>query len=69
MEKKLVTEIKSALHEWYGNNPENSPDLPRIINKMHFVRIKTLLDNTKGTIAFGGETNENDLYIAPTVVG
>ena len=40
----------------------------RIVNHRHFHRIKGLLDRTAGEIVFGGETNENDKYIAPTIV-
>ena len=32
------------------------------------MRIKGLLDNTRGTVILGGETDIGDRYIAPTVV-
>lgn len=35
---------------------------------MHFNRLKGLLEKTSGTIAFGGQTDEFKLFIAPTVV-
>lgn len=54
--------------EFYPNGSAASPDLAHIINKSHFDRIKGLLDRTSGTIAFGGETDESRLFIAPTVV-
>ncbi len=47
-------------------NPKNSPDFPRIINKSNFNRLKSLLKNE--TIVFGGEVEENDNYIAPTLI-
>ena len=34
----------------------------------HAQRIKDLLDNTKGTIVFGGDTDVENRYIAPTLV-
>ena len=40
----------------------------RMITPQAFKRVKGLLDNTKGTIVFGGETDEATKFIAPTVV-
>ena len=34
----------------------------------HFKRTKSLLDNTKGKVILGGETDETQKFIAPTVV-
>jgi aldehyde dehydrogenase (NAD+) len=50
---------------------DQSPYLPRIVNARHFQRIKGLLDEAvaKGAkIEFGGQANEADLFIAPTIV-
>ena len=33
-----------------------------------FRRLKSLLDKTSGTIAVGGQTDEKDLFFAPTIV-
>jgi acyl-CoA reductase-like NAD-dependent aldehyde dehydrogenase len=38
------------------------------VSSRHFVRVKGLLDNTKGTIVFGGESDADTKYIAPAVV-
>ena len=58
------------MKEWYGDGDvQKFPDLPRIVNKRHFQRIKKLLDSTKGTIVYGGKSDEADLWIEPTVVG
>jgi aldehyde dehydrogenase (NAD+) len=40
----------------------------RLITPQAFNRVKALLDSTKGTIVFGGETDEATKFIAPTVV-
>jgi aldehyde dehydrogenase (NAD+)/aldehyde dehydrogenase (NAD(P)+) len=40
----------------------------RLITPQAFKRVKGLLDNTKGKIVFGGETDEATKFIAPTVV-
>jgi acyl-CoA reductase-like NAD-dependent aldehyde dehydrogenase len=36
IQSKIIHEAKSILLEWYGENPQNSPDLCRIINDVHF---------------------------------
>ena len=53
---------------FYPDGPRNSPSFSRIVAEHHAVRIKGLLDNTRGTVILGGETDVADRYIAPTVV-
>ncbi|WP_144892016.1 aldehyde dehydrogenase [Flavobacterium tiangeerense] len=58
----LIQEIEKAL----GTNPEQSPDFARIVNLKNWQRLKDLLDNE--TVLFGGQTNKDSLYIAPTLL-
>jgi aldehyde dehydrogenase (NAD+) len=47
----------------------SSPDaFGRMVTPQAFKRVKGLLDNTKGKIVLGGETDEATKFIAPTVV-
>lgn len=69
VETKFVEKAKKVIAEWYGSDPQTSPDLTRIINKPNFLRLQKLLKETNGKVAVGGDTNEADLYIAPTIVG
>ena len=62
----LVKEIKTVLENYYGDNPETSDSYARIINKKHFDRLTNLMQ--KGNILFGGQTNPETLYIAPTLI-
>ncbi|MFP2994958.1 aldehyde dehydrogenase [Spongiivirga sp. MCCC 1A20706] len=55
-------EIKNA----YGENPKNSPDYPRIINKKNFERLEKMLVGEQ--IAVGGTTDASENYIAPTII-
>jgi aldehyde dehydrogenase (NAD+) len=69
--ESLISELRKSLRKLYGENPQQSPDLARIIHVRHFHRITRLLEDAleKGaTIAFGGKTDEKDLYIEPTVL-
>jgi hypothetical protein len=42
--------------------------MSKLISHEAFGRVKGLLDNTKGTIVIGGETDKAANFIAPTVV-
>lgn len=67
-EEELVNQIKKSLVEFYGASAQTSHSYGRIINQNHFRRLKRMLENTKGQVVLGGDTQEDDLYIAPTVV-
>ena len=60
--KHLITEINKA----YSENPQLSPDFCRIINKKNWSRLTELLENQ--TILHGGISNEDDCYLAPTLI-
>lgn len=63
---KLTEAIKQCVRDFYGDDPKQSPDLARIINQKQFDRLQGLLSD--GEIILGGETDAEDLYIAPTMV-
>ncbi|MDJ0593014.1 MAG: aldehyde dehydrogenase [Pleurocapsa sp. MO_226.B13] len=63
---QLIEAIKQCLRDFYGDNPKESPDLARIINAKQFNRLQGLLSD--GEIVLGGETDAEDLYIAPTLI-
>ena len=62
----LVNALQKCLQEFYGENPANSPDYARIIHQKHFDRLANLLQS--GEVIIGGETNREQLYIAPTLL-
>jgi aldehyde dehydrogenase (NAD+) len=64
--QKLLDQIKVYLRKFYGEDPQKSPDYGRIINKRQFDRLAALLD--KGDKVVGGQTDPDDLYIAPTLL-
>jgi aldehyde dehydrogenase (NAD+) len=65
-EEELVRELAKCVQEFYGPDPKASKDYARIVNARHHRRIARLLDD--GEPAFGGEGDEQDRYIAPTVL-
>jgi len=80
----FVEGIKNACIRSYGVDPKVSPDYGKIVSKNHFMRIKNLVnatvskaaDNESTTsettktekIEFGGDMDEESLYIAPTII-
>ncbi|XP_018416957.1 PREDICTED: fatty aldehyde dehydrogenase isoform X2 [Nanorana parkeri] len=63
---KLLEKIKDTIKEYYGENPKESPDYERIVNKRHFKRVLALLEGEK--VAIGGQHEEDTCFIAPTVL-
>ena len=58
--------LEQAITQLYGEDPEQSPDYPRVINRDHFDRLSTLIDPEK--VITGGQTNAESNYIAPTIM-
>uniref|UniRef100_A0A4X1SXJ3 Aldehyde dehydrogenase n=1 Tax=Sus scrofa TaxID=9823 RepID=A0A4X1SXJ3_PIG len=63
---RLLPALQSAITRFYGDDPRASPDLGRIINHKHFQRLRGLL--SCGRVAIGGQSDDSDRYIAPTVL-
>ncbi|XP_057584177.1 aldehyde dehydrogenase family 3 member B2 isoform X2 [Hippopotamus amphibius kiboko] len=66
MQARLLPALQSAITRFYGEDPQSSPDLGRIINEKNFQRLRGLL--SCGRVAIGGQSDESDRYIAPTVL-
>ena len=67
---ELIEQIGNTIREFYGADPQLSPDYARIINDRQFARLVGLLDEgrTEAEIVIGGEIDAAQRYIAPTVV-
>ncbi|MBK8601174.1 MAG: aldehyde dehydrogenase [Flavobacterium sp.] len=66
IKEQLVTYLQEEITTAYGENPELSPDLARVINQKNFQRLERLLKEQE--IITGGKLNENELYISPTLI-
>ena len=63
----MISKIKLA----YGNNYNaqlQSDSLARIINEIHFNRLIKIIDENKDAIIFGGESDDNQYFIQPTLI-
>jgi aldehyde dehydrogenase (NAD+) len=63
---ELLELIRKYISRFYGDDPRQSPDYARIITAKHFDRLRALLE--KGEVRIGGQSDPQDLYIAPTVI-
>ncbi len=62
----LVVKMRRAIIDFYGANPQESPDFGRIVNEWHYQRLSRLLAD--GRLVAGGEREAKAHYIAPTIV-
>lgn len=63
---EFIGYLKKYIKEFYGDNPLENENLGKIINQKHFLRLKNLM--TDMTIAHGGQSQEETLKIAPTIL-
>ena len=66
IKSKLIEALKDEIVLAYTEDTESSQDFARIVNHKNWKRLTSFLENQ--TIIFGGKTNENDNYIAPTLL-
>jgi len=62
----LLKEIAKSIETFYGNEPIRDPDYGRIVNERHFRRLAAYLKD--GRIVQGGQIDETELKIAPTLL-
>jgi aldehyde dehydrogenase (NAD+) len=66
MKSHFVEFLKKEITKAYGENPKESPDFARIINKKNCLRLMNLIE--PGKVIFGGDSDIEDNYIAPTLI-
>ncbi|XP_052799534.1 aldehyde dehydrogenase family 3 member B1-like isoform X3 [Mya arenaria] len=64
---ELVEKIKKTLGDFYPDGPAKSPDYCRLVSDRHYQRVKKNLEGG-GTVALGGDSNDAERFIAPTVL-
>ncbi|XP_067363062.1 aldehyde dehydrogenase family 3 member A2-like isoform X2 [Channa argus] len=66
IQSRVVEEIKKSIKEFYTDNPKSFEDYGRIVNQRHFKRVMALMEGS--TVAVGGDSDESQCYIGPTVL-
>lgn len=65
----LLKAFNKVIVEYYGTNPQKSESYGRIVNTRQFDRLKKMIDAVDpSTVVIGGQTDRDDLFIAPTIV-
>lgn len=67
IKEKLVNELVKAVKKFYPEINSKS-NYTHLIHDRAFERIAGLLENTKGDIVIGGETDSASRFIAPTII-
>jgi acyl-CoA reductase-like NAD-dependent aldehyde dehydrogenase len=65
--QELVMRLKEAIEKFYGRNPRECRDYPRIVSHRHFDRLENLMRN--GEPLAGGPADRGVRYIPPTILG
>jgi aldehyde dehydrogenase (NAD+) len=64
---RLLELLTSTLRDFYGVDPKSSVDFGRIVNARHHQRLMKLLSGS-GTVVVGGQGDEAERYLAPTIL-
>ncbi|XP_057420094.1 aldehyde dehydrogenase family 3 member H1-like isoform X2 [Lotus japonicus] len=66
----LINALKEELEQFFGKDPLESKDMSRIVSPSQFARLVKLLDEDKVSdkIVLGGQKDEKQLKIAPTII-
>lgn len=62
----LIREMKYSIQEFFGDDPQQSKDLSRIVSDRHFDRLVSMMDGVK--TLHGGRTDAEFRYVEPTLV-
>lgn len=62
----LLKALKAEIIRMYGENPQQSPDYARLVHQNHVTKMKALLKGQH--VLFGGDMDENDRYVGPTLI-
>ena len=64
----FIEELKNAMKEFFPEGVKSSQDFGRIVSGRQWSRLKKMVDESNGKILIGGEMDENERFIAPTVI-
>lgn len=65
---QFIQLLRKTIKDFYGKDLQKSPDYGRIINQKQFDRLKQLIRHEGAHIVSGGNMDESDLYIEPTIL-
>jgi len=67
--EQLLQKMTALLKQFYGEDPQTSPDYARIVSERHAKRVSSYLEELeKSNILVGGKIDLENKYIAPTIL-
>ncbi|MDR2410321.1 MAG: aldehyde dehydrogenase [Bacteroidales bacterium] len=66
VKEELIRKIIKTIKDMFGENCRESKYYPRIVNAASVKRLQRLMQN--GDIVYGGDVDEEDRYISPTII-
>lgn len=66
VKNELLEKLIYYIRQFYGDQPEKSPDYPRIVRREAVERLERLMQ--KGKIVYGGKILPEENYISPTIL-
>ncbi|XP_018604672.1 aldehyde dehydrogenase family 3 member B1 isoform X1 [Scleropages formosus] len=64
---QLLQALRNCLHQFYGPDPRESRCFGRLVSTENFICVRDLIWKS-GKVEIGGQVNEAERYIAPTVL-
>jgi aldehyde dehydrogenase (NAD+) len=68
VEEELVGLLADEVRTRFGKDPRQSTDYGRIVNAGHALRLSQLIDAGGFEVVVGGDADEEERYVAPTVL-
>ncbi|CDO77357.1 hypothetical protein BN946_scf184787.g6 [Trametes cinnabarina] len=67
-QETFVAAVQDVYKSFYPDGPKNSDSFARMASEARAARLKRLIDETRGTIVFGGDVDIPQRYVGPTLV-
>lgn len=67
-EQEFLDKVKKQITQFYGEDPQKSPDYGRVISDRHVKRLQSILESHEKDIYWGGKVDVKDRYISPTII-
>ena len=65
---EFILQLRTALNEFHPQGAQSNTDYGKIVNERQWLRLRAMLDSTKGEILLGGTTDKDTLFFEPTVI-
>lgn len=63
-----MADLIETIKRFWGEAPEGSNEMGKVINDFHVKRLTKLLDTSGGEVVYGGRVNAEVKHIQPTII-